>query len=304
MTKSMIKKAFILGAGLGTRLQPMTNVLPKPLVPVFNRPLVEHALDHCIEAGIESFAINTHHLHEEWHCAFPENSYRGCSIEFFYEPILLETGGGIKNIESWVGGDSFLIYNGDILTDVDIASLIKVHEASSNEVTLGLRSSGPALHIAIDGNQVIDIHGKLNRAEGTHQFTGLYCANANLLKGIPAEEKISVIPAFLAYAEKGKLGSFLLDQGEWRDLGDRELYMEAHLKVPFSDRVHPSAKIGPSVEIDDVSVIGPNCEISAGSRVEKSVLWPNSCLEANSSLDGCIVFSKKVVNGSHINSDL
>ena len=118
-----IRKAFLLGAGLGTRLRPLTSTLPKPLIPVFQRPLIENTLDHCLAAGIEEFAINTHHLPGKWGEAFPDGSYRGAPITFFHEPVLLETGGGLKNIESWINGDPLLVYNGDILTSLALSLL-------------------------------------------------------------------------------------------------------------------------------------------------------------------------------------
>ena len=127
-----MRKAFLLGAGLGTRLKPLTDTLPKPLIPLENRPLITHAMDHLIDAGITDIAINTHHLPETWATAFPDATYRGAKLAFFYEPILLETGGGIKNIAEWIGSDPFLIYNGDILTDLPIERLMTGHMASNN----------------------------------------------------------------------------------------------------------------------------------------------------------------------------
>ena len=112
----MIHKAFILGAGLGTRLRPLTNFRPKPLVPLFHEPMANYALRHCQSAGITDFAINTHHLADEWQKAYPENQFEGSNLEFFHEKTLLETGGGIRNISSFIGNEPLLIYNGDIYT--------------------------------------------------------------------------------------------------------------------------------------------------------------------------------------------
>jgi len=98
-----IKQAFVLGAGLGTRLRPLTDELPKPLVPIFQKPLITFALDHLIDIGIQEFVINTHRLPEAFAKAFPEKSYFGTSLRFVNEPVLLETGGGIKNIETLLG---------------------------------------------------------------------------------------------------------------------------------------------------------------------------------------------------------
>ena len=135
----MITKAFILGAGLGTRLRPLTDVLPKPLVPVFHEPMANFALRLCQAAGIKEFAINTHHIPEAWSAAYPDGSFHGSPLSFFHEPVLLETGGGIRNIGSFIGDDPILVYNGDILTDIDIGKLIAHHQTSGNIATLALR---------------------------------------------------------------------------------------------------------------------------------------------------------------------
>src|SRR5213596_3564093 len=97
MGSSRITQAFVLGAGLGTRLRPLTDDLPKPLAPIFQKPLITFALDHLIDIGVSTFVINTHKLPESFQNFFGKNAYRGCSTTLVHEPELLETGGGIKN---------------------------------------------------------------------------------------------------------------------------------------------------------------------------------------------------------------
>lgn len=298
-----MRKAFLLGAGLGTRLRPLTDSLPKPLIPVFHRPLITHALDHCIDAGILEFAINTHHLPAMWEEFFPERSYRGHRLEFFHEPDLLETGGGIKNIEAWIGNEPILVYNGDILTSIRIDRLLTAHMAGNNLVTMGLRSEGPDRHIALDGRRVIDIHQKLGVAPGTHQFTGLYCVDPELLDRIPAGEKVSVIPALLELAKEGLLGGYLLDEGHWLDLGTRDAYLETHRTLDLGPAVHPDAVVAGDAEVT-ASVIGPGCTVEPGSAVSECVLWPGSTVRAGASLDRCIVYSGAPATGTHHGEDL
>src|SRR6185295_12641563 len=132
----MIKQAFVLGAGLGTRLRPLTDEMPKPLVPMFQKPLITFAFDHLIDAGITKLLVNTHHQPEKFAETFPEGKYRDVPIEFRHEPVLLETGGGIKNMEDSLGVEPFIVYSGDILTDVDLAPLIDEHFRNENDVTL------------------------------------------------------------------------------------------------------------------------------------------------------------------------
>lgn len=297
-----MNKAFILGAGLGNRLRPLTERLPKPLVPLFHRPLAAWAMDACAGTGVSQFALNTHHLPAAWDDF--SDVPAACGLSLFHEKILLETGGGLKNIESWIGGDDLLIHNGDIFSTLPLEKLVAAHRASGLPVTLAIRSQGLAKHIALDpsSSRVTDIHLMLGRAPGTHVFTGIYCVSPEFLEMIPAHEKISVIPAFLELARTGRLGAIILDDGVWLDLGDRDSYLQAHRELALAPPVHPLARIdGATLER---SVAGPGAIVEPGAVVRDSVVWPGCRVSANAVLDRCIVFSAQPANGTHQDRDL
>lgn len=136
-----MNRAFVLGAGLGTRLKTLTERRPKPLIPIHGKPLITFVFDQLIAAGIGEIVVNSHHCHEEYERAFPDGIYRGARLIFEYEPVLLETAGGIKNVERHMGGEAFLVYNGDVLTNVPVEKAIEHHQCSGNEVTMVLRIS-------------------------------------------------------------------------------------------------------------------------------------------------------------------
>lgn len=297
---SGVNNAFILGAGLGTRLRPLTNRLPKPLVPLFHRPLVEWAMDACRRAGIQRFAINTHHLPDAW-----QDFAQQDDVTLFHEPILLETGGGLKNIAPWIGGESLLVHNGDIFSTLPLEKLIAAHEASGLPVTLALRSEGAANHVAIDetGTRVTDIRNLLGRAEGSHLFSGIYCVRPEFLDLLPADKKISVIPAFLELAKSGQLGAIVLDDGVWLELGDHDSYLLAHRELDLAPAVHADATIDPEAVIED-SVIGAGAVIGSTAIVRNSVVWPGARIDAGAVVEGCIVYSSTTVSGRHQNKDL
>jgi mannose-1-phosphate guanylyltransferase len=304
--RRVIRKAFLPGAGLGTRLRPLTDLLPKPLVPLFHRPLIEWAMDSCRAAGIGEFAINTHHLPERWWMVdgrwemkgegvaggnglpSKKGSWQGLPLHLFHEPVLLETGGGVKNIEAWAAGESVLVHNGDIFSSLPLDRLIAAHEASGLPVTLALRGDGVAKHIALDGGRAIDIRGMLGRAEGTHVFSGIYCFTTELFGLIPPREKISVIPAFLELARQGRLGAVVLDDGDWRDLGDPAAYLAAHRELALAPAVHPAARIDRSATVER-AVIGPGADIGAGAVVRDAVVWPGAKVAAGEIVAGRVV---------------
>lgn len=267
----MITQAFILGAGLGTRLRPLTDVFPKPLVPLFHKPLAEWAVEACEGVGCKRFAINTHHLPEKWVGFGSERD-----VTFFHEPILLETGGGLKNIESWIHEGSLLIHNGDIYSSMDLKKLVDAHEASGDEVTLALRSSGGEKRISLgQNNRVEDVRSEVRGLPGTHVFTGIYCVKKQFLKRIPAEEIIAVIPAFQELVREGGIGAVVLDEGDWMDLGDVESYLAAHRQLALQSPIHPEAIIENGAVIEN-SVIGKDARIGRNARIMNSVVWPGA----------------------------
>lgn len=303
-----MKQAFILGAGLGNRLQPLTSRLPKPLVPLFHRPLAAWAMAACSRAGITRFAVNTHHLPQAWDSfntplSFPELT--NIDLSFFHEPILLETGGGLKNISSWIGDEPLLIHNGDIFSTLPLDRLIAAHEASGLPVTLALRSHGEARHIALDptGKRVIDIRNSLNLAPGTHVFSGIYCIDPLFLKLIPSNQKVSIIPYFLELAKNALLGAITLDQGVWLDLGDRKSYFQAHQELSLSPAVHAEAEVSSAAHLEN-TIIGPGAIVEAGAIVRNSIIWPGCRVTASAMLDHCIVYSESPAAGNHQNEDL
>lgn len=301
----LVNQAFILGAGLGTRLRPLTDRLPKPLVPLFHRPLAAWALDACTRAGIRRFAINTHHLPQAWQDfrESPENGNH--DITLFHEPVLLETGGGLKNISAWAGDQPLLVHNGDIFTTLPLEKLIAAHQTSGLPVTLALRSQGTEKRVAVDAalSRVTDLRHALGRAPGSHVFSGIYCVNPEFFDRLPAGEIISVIPAFLDLVREEKLGAVVIDEGVWLDLGDRDSYLQAHRELALGPAIHPLSCIDPGATIEN-SVVGPGAVVAAGAIVRNSVLWPDAHVSGDAVLDGCIVCTRQEVSGPHLHADL
>jgi mannose-1-phosphate guanylyltransferase len=302
-----VNQAFILGAGLGTRLRPLTDHLPKPLVPLFHEPLAWWTMAACAKAGISRFAINTHHLPEKWKRFVSRADIRHADITLFHEPILLDTGGGLKNIEPWIGNEPLLVHNGDIFSTLHLDKLITAHKASGLPVTLALRTHGNEAdkRVALDEShtRVTDLRHTLGIAKGTHVFSGIYCVSPGFMDRIPLGEVVSVIPTFLELVKLGQLGAIVLDEGEWLDLGDRESYLKAHQTLNLGPAIHLDALIENGAIIEN-SVIGPAAVIRAGAVVRNSVVWPGARVLQNAVLDGCIVCSGEEVHGVHRDEDL
>ncbi|WP_050030667.1 sugar phosphate nucleotidyltransferase [Verrucomicrobium sp. BvORR034] len=316
-------QAFVLGAGLGTRLRPLTDQLPKPLIPVCHQPLIAHAFEHLRRAGAREFIVNTHHLAGAYTEAFPDSQYEGLPITFRHEPVLLETAGGIANIADLIREESFVVYNGDILTDLPLAPLWEHHLTSGNLVTLVLRSDGPGQHIARDREtgRLTDIRNMLGTGQnGTHQFTGIYAVHPAFLKHLTPGKIESVIPIFLSLIQSGApIGSVVVNDGSWWDLGDRTQYLEAHRAI-FSEGgtfptyasearaswspVHPEAQVHPSATLRGFNLISKHAQIGEHAELEDCLLWSDARVAPGAVLRRCIVRSGMEASGELTNTDV
>jgi len=222
-----IRTSFILGAGLGTRLRPLTNALPKPLLSIKGRPCIEHIFDSHIAAGIERIIVNTHHIPAAYKKFYPENRYKSAELIFVNEKILLDTGGGVKNIKKFIANeDSILIQNGDIFFDGNLKSFLESHKKNT---LLLLRNTGVIKNVSVTKNNIVDMRFTFKNAyEKTAQFTGIYIANKDFLtRAFNYPKKIfSAVDIFLEMIKsKETLNAFFDDKSFWCDIGSIDDYL-------------------------------------------------------------------------------
>jgi len=236
--KKGIRTAFVLGAGLGTRLRPLTDDCPKPLLSVGGRPIITYAMDHLLSAGVERFIVNTHHCAAMYERAFPGGNWRGIPIIFRHEPVLLDTGGGLKNIEDLLEQDErIFVYNGDIITDLPLEKLAGAHEKGRAEATLALRSGGHMLNVSLDEKgSVCDMRGLLgNPGVKRCQFTGIYIVEKSFLGRMEAGRIESVVVFFVRRIREkpGSVAGVIIDEGQWHDIGSVGEYYRVGKSLEF-----------------------------------------------------------------------
>jgi NDP-sugar pyrophosphorylase family protein len=309
-----IKTAFVLGAGLGTRLRPLTDERPKPLVPIFNKPLITFAFDHLIAAGVTRFVVNTHHRPEAYSRWLGENNgqteYRGCPVFFRHEPVLLETGGGIKNAADLIGDEPFLVYNGDVLADFPLQGLIASHQRSGRIATLALRASGGESRIQCDPTtgRITDMRGLIGgRSEPAFLFTGVSVFSPEIFQHIPAGDIVSIIPVLVDLMRSGvEVGGELIDEGVWFDIGNIPSYMGVHrvlnegshafsyLDADWLQPVQIAAHICPGALIEGCSAVAAGADVGEGAELENVIVWPDAKVDAGVLLRDAVVTSKGV----------
>src|SRR5260370_266597 len=221
--KQSVGSVDIVGKEVGViDLEGLIHDLPKPIIPIFQKPLITFALDHLIGAGVSRFVVNTHRLPELFQDFFSQNSYSGKSVTLVHEQDLLETGGGIKNVEPFLGNEPFIVYSGDILTDVGLEPLIENHFRAQNHVTLGLRrNTGLGAGVVMRNGRIVAISNEFNPDEN-FDYANVSVWNPEIFPRITPRQKVSFIPILIKWlSQGGRVGGLVFYMGHWFNSGSR-----------------------------------------------------------------------------------
>jgi NDP-sugar pyrophosphorylase family protein len=231
-------KAMILAAGLGTRLRPLTDALPKPLLPVAGRPLIVWNLLLLRRHGITDVIINLHHLGHLIEQALGDGSQFGMKIAYSKEPVLLGTGGGLKQAEPFFCGEPFVVLNGDTLFDLDLGGLAAVHRQSRAVATMAVRADPEPERwgvVELDAaRHVRRINGRgreVGKPGEKRMFAGVHLMHPRLLADVPAGRESSIIEAYVRAIQAGETVAGCELSGYWSDIGTPERYAQAQRDV-------------------------------------------------------------------------
>lgn len=231
-------KAMILAAGLGTRLRPITHAIPKPLLPLAGRPLIEWNLLLLRRHGVTDVIVNVHHLGAQIEQALGDGSRLGLALRFSREPVILGTGGGLKQAESFFGSEPFFVLNGDTLVDLDLDAMRARHEAERAMATMALREDSDVERwggVDVDADQrILRITGRGPR-EGAAvtrlMFAGIHLMDQRLLRRVPVGKESSIIDAYVQALEEGAVILGYRMTGYWSDIGTVTAYEQAQRDV-------------------------------------------------------------------------
>ena len=227
-------KGMVLAAGLGERLRPLTENCPKPLLPVAGRPMMEYPLRLLAGAGIREVVVNTHYLAEAIYRCVGDGERLGLEITYSHEPDILGTGGGIRKVESILSGGSFVVANSDVVIDLDLAEVIRLHRDKGAAATMVLRPDPrPEAWGAIEIDREGRVREFLGRLGWTGEpleklmFTGIHILEPRVFNYMPASRPFSITEVtYPAMLEAGEPVHGFTHHGYWSDLGTQERYRQ------------------------------------------------------------------------------
>jgi NDP-sugar pyrophosphorylase family protein/aminoglycoside/choline kinase family phosphotransferase len=271
-------RCFVLAAGFGERLRPITIHMPKPLLPFAGIPLIESILERIFALGPDKAGINLHFKKEALSDWIKDSQFAGRLVQF-PEDSILDTGGALKNAGAFLSGSDFLVHNGDIISDIDLPGLIRHHHDSGNIATLAVHDNKQFSNVIVGKDGFFKGIGKAGNTGGSDRitaFTGIAVYSDEILKFIPGGVS-GVVAAWSAAASAGlPVGVFDVTGCYWTDIGNPSSYASAVIRMLKSR--------GESVYCH------PQAAGCGGAEIEGSVIAENgSLLSSGSSLKNCIV---------------
>jgi NDP-sugar pyrophosphorylase family protein len=224
-------KGFILCAGLGERLRPITNYIPKPLVRIGDKTVFERILEKFIKINVKQIAINLYHLSDVFEDFLSVKKF-GCDIKVYREKNLLGTGGALKNISDFID-DFILVHNGDIITDFDLLEVFEFHKNFKNTVTLCIMKRESSRVLVF--NNDMKLTGWINRDKNLYKgnistniysFTGIYFVSPDIVKYFPKDDVFSLFD-FLINTKEITVRGFVVNPKYWFDIGNTEKLSKA-----------------------------------------------------------------------------
>lgn len=318
-------KAVILIGGEGTRLRPLTCNIPKAMVPILNRPFLEHLLYYLKQHGIEEVILTLGYFPNPIQGYLGDGSRFGLHVTYVVEKTPLGTAGAVKNVEGLLNNEPFFVLNGDILTEIDLTDMVKRHRKLKPKVSIALTPvADPTMYGVVETDTLDRVKRFIEKPSRDKVTTNLINAGAYMLE----PEVLKHIPASTHFMFERNLFPLLLKMGApifaypstayWIDIGTPEKYLKAHhdrlmlwsdaeVRTEGECQIHPTAHIkgpaligenctiGEGTQIIGPTVLGPRCQIARGVVIAGAVLWGDVQIAEEASLRNCAVGSHSCI---------
>lgn len=319
---------MILAAGVGSRLDPLTRTVPKPMVPIVNRPVIEHIIAKLKKHGVTEIMVNLHYLGDVIQAHLGNGAKYGVKIFYAQEDRLWGDAGSVKRAEEFFRDDTFLVVGGDDISDIDITSLVKFHREKRAVSTI-------ALSVVDDPSEygivLMDEDNRINRFLEKPKGQGIFSNAANTGIYVFEPEVFDIIPLGVSYGFGNNVFPQLLAENKplfgfvspsyWRDVGNLQIYrntqfdaLAGHVALDFpmpsareqvwigeNTKIDPTATlaypvaIGSHVTIEagaqilENAIIGDNCTVGANAVIKETILWQGATVRPGTHLERCVV---------------
>ena len=290
-------QAVVLVGGFGTRLRPLTDVTPKQILTIGHRPMLEHVVEHLARYGIEEVVLSVGFRPDAFQAAYPSDICAGVAIRYAVEPEPLDTAGAISFAAHHAGvGETFLVCNGDVITDLGVDKLLEQHQATGAAATIALVPvSDPHRYGVVptdDNGRVLGFIEKpsVGQAPTNMINAGTYVFEPSVLDRIPVGRPMSVErEIFPLLAGDGVLFAMGSDC-YWIDAGTPSTYLTSNLDFVrhTGEGIHPEAFVDPASSVSN-SVVGPRASVAAGASIERSVVLDGATIGEKAKVEGSIV---------------
>lgn len=316
-------KAVVLIGGEGTRLKPLTCNTPKAMVPILNRPFLEHLLRYLEKHGVRDVILAMGYLPDSIQSYFGDGEQFGVRLTYLVEKSPLGTAGAVKNAESLLDG-TFVVVNGDILTEIDLSAMMNLHHQIKPKASIALTPVDDPTSYGVVETDARSMVERFIEKPGRDKVTsnminaGIYILEPGLLAAIPPVTRFMfehhVFPKLL---QEGEPILGYCSDAYWIDIGTPEKYLKANhdllrqwdesVRTEGKSQIHPAARVeGPALFaegcviardaiIKGPAVLGPRCSIARGAAIDGAVLWADSRVGEAAVLKDCIIGSRSYI---------
>ena len=303
-------KAFLLAAGRGERFRPVTERIPKALLPYLNVPLARAHLSRLLLQGVGEAGVNLHYLGDEIERDLRDRAAELPKLQFFREDPILGTAGALKNAAHWLGDRDFLVVNCDAAVDLDLDRLAQAHAASGRGATLlTVENREPDRYTALqpEGDSITGFGGQSVRPL---LYTGVCVLSPRVLRGIPEGEASLVADVWEPMLARGEKIGFVFHEGPFADLGRPGDFLRASLEAlsrggpfpagagVFDEPSRVLSRVPVSHFLARSSVLGL-ATMGSGTQLVESAVWDGAEIGEGASIERCLVAGGRVSAGAH-----
>jgi NDP-sugar pyrophosphorylase family protein len=302
-------RAIILSAGYGTRLWPLTEDRTKPAIPILGKPLVGYVAEYLARYGCNEIVVNLHHRPGSVRSALGDGSRFGVKLHYVEEPVILGTSGALDNARTLLDGDTFVVINGKIITDIDLNAALETHRRMNALATLVVQPN-----VACEKFSVVEADDEFLRGFGgmpdaEHyfgqkpplMFTGIHILEARIFDYIPtgvfSHSTTDVYPQAL---EKDERIALHVANGHWYELSTIERYLEISLLLMEQTDQTVSKGTGGKISSESEvkqSVLWDNVRVESGAQVKRAILGDNVTIGSGEIVENAAVVCASLVRG-------